>query len=42
MKLNLTKCAFGVSSGQFLGYNISKKGTEPNPEKVEDITDWQA
>lgn len=37
MKLNPTKCAFGVSSGQFLGYIVSERGIEPNPEKVEAI-----
>lgn len=37
MKLNPTKCAFGVSSGQFLGYIVSKRGIEPNLEKVDAI-----
>ncbi|XP_024200004.1 protein NYNRIN-like [Rosa chinensis] len=37
MRLNPTKCAFGVSSGQFLGHLVSKRGIEPNPEKVEAI-----
>lgn len=37
MKLNPAKCAFGVSSGQFLGYIVSKRGMKPNPEKVEAI-----
>ena len=26
MKLNPAKCAFGVSSGQFLGHVVSKRG----------------
>ena len=29
MKLNPLKCAFGVSSGQFLGYFMSRRGIEP-------------
>ena len=34
MKLNPTKCAFGVASGKFLGFMMSQKGIEANPEKV--------
>ncbi|XP_024047956.1 uncharacterized protein LOC112101524 [Citrus clementina] len=33
MKLNPEKCAFGVSSGKFLGFLISHRGIEANPEK---------
>lgn len=33
MKLNPTKCAFGVSSGKFLGFMVSERGIEDNPEK---------
>jgi hypothetical protein len=33
MKLNPAKCAFGVSSGKFLGYMVSSKGIEANPKK---------
>jgi hypothetical protein len=34
MKLNPSKCAFGVSSGKFLGYMVSSRGIEANPEKI--------
>ena len=34
MKLNPAKCAFGVSSGKFLGHVISRRGIEANPEKI--------
>ncbi|GKV40900.1 hypothetical protein SLEP1_g48494 [Rubroshorea leprosula] len=34
MKLNPLKCTFTVESGKFLGYVVSKKGIEVNPEKV--------
>ena len=34
IKLNPTKCAFGVPSGQLLGYLISARGIEANPEKI--------
>ena len=37
MKLNPSKCAFGVSSGKFLGFMISQRGIEANPEKVRAI-----
>ena len=37
MKLNLSKCAFRVSSGKFLGFIVSQKGIEANPEKVRAI-----
>ena len=39
MKLNPSKCAFGVASGKFLGFMVSKKGIETNPEKVRAILD---
>ncbi|XP_062118667.1 uncharacterized protein LOC133832323 [Humulus lupulus] len=34
MKLNPSKCAFGVSSGQFLGYVVSQRGIEANPTQI--------
>jgi len=34
MKLNLGKCAFGVTVGKFLGFMVSKRGIEANPEKI--------
>jgi hypothetical protein len=37
MKLNPAKCAFGVSSGKFLGFMVSQKGIEANPEKVKAV-----
>ena len=39
MKLNPTKCAFGVASGKFLGFMVSQSGIEANPEKVRAILD---
>ena len=35
MKLNTTKCAFGVTSGKFLGFMVSERGIEANPEKIQ-------
>ena len=37
MKLNPSKCAFGVSSRKFLGFIVSQRGIEANPEKVRAI-----
>ncbi|KAK1666199.1 hypothetical protein QYE76_054358 [Lolium multiflorum] len=34
IKLNPLKCTFGVPSGQLLDYVVSKRGIEPNPEKI--------
>ena len=42
MKLNPTKCAFGVSSGKFLGFVVSRRGIEANPEKIQAVLDMQA
>ncbi|XP_077249232.1 uncharacterized protein LOC143888687 [Tasmannia lanceolata] len=33
MKLNPSKCAFGVTSGKFLRFMVSQRGIEANPEK---------
>ena len=37
MKLNPVKCAFGVSSGQFLGHVVSKRETEPHPTQFKNL-----
>ena len=39
MKLNPSKCAFGVASGKFLGFMVSQRGIEANLEKVWAILD---
>jgi hypothetical protein len=36
VKLNLKKCVFGVPQGMLLGYIVSQREIEPNPEKVTD------
>ena len=41
MKLNPSKCAFGVASGKFLGFMVSHRGIEANPEKIKAILDMQ-
>ena len=42
MKLNPSKCAFGVSSGKFLGFMISQRGIEANPDKIQAILDMKS
>ena len=39
MKLNPSKCAFGVAPGKFLGFMLSQRGIEANPKKVRAILD---
>jgi hypothetical protein len=41
-KLNLNKCIFGVPSGKLLGFIISQRGIEDNPEKIFAITSMKA
>ena len=38
MRLNPTKCVFGVNSGKFLNFIIHQRGIDANPEKVRAIT----
>jgi hypothetical protein len=42
MKLNPSKCAFGISSGKFLGYMVSRRGIEANPEKIRVVLEMQS
>ena len=37
MKLNLSKCAFKVTVGKFLGFMVFQKGIEDNPNKIRAI-----
>jgi hypothetical protein len=37
MKLNPEKCIFGVPSGKLLGFLVSHRGIEANPEKINTI-----
>ena len=41
MKLNPSKCTFGVASGKFLGFMGSHKGIEVNPKKIKAILDMK-
>ncbi|KAK1441334.1 hypothetical protein QVD17_07181 [Tagetes erecta] len=37
MKLNPSKCHFGVKAGKFLGYMVTKRGIEASPEQIKAI-----
>ncbi|RVX18142.1 Retrovirus-related Pol polyprotein from transposon 17.6 [Vitis vinifera] len=37
MKLNPSKCAFGVSAGKFLGFMVSQRGIEVSPKQVKAV-----
>jgi hypothetical protein len=37
MKLNPNKCVFGVYAGKLLGFLVSHRGIEANPEKIKVI-----
>ncbi|KAJ0715809.1 putative nucleotidyltransferase, Ribonuclease H [Helianthus annuus] len=37
LKLNPTKCSFGMEEGKFLGFIVTREGFKVNPEKVQAI-----
>ncbi|KAL0455998.1 UNVERIFIED_CONTAM: hypothetical protein Slati_0939000 [Sesamum latifolium] len=37
VKLNPGKCVFGVEGGKFLGYLVTQRGIEANPDKIQAI-----
>ena len=39
MKLNPNKCVFGVTARKFLGFMVSQRGIEVNPEKIQAIVE---
>ena len=41
MKLNLGKCTFGVTVGKFLGFMVSQRGIEANPDKIRAIMEMK-
>ena len=38
---NASKCSFGVGSGRFLGYMVTHRGIEVNPDQIKAINDLQ-
>ena len=41
MKLNLNEYVFGVTAGKFLGFMVSQRGIEVNPEKIRAIMELE-
>uniref|UniRef100_A0A2N9G212 RNA-directed DNA polymerase n=1 Tax=Fagus sylvatica TaxID=28930 RepID=A0A2N9G212_FAGSY len=41
LKLNASKCAFGVGSGKFLGFMVTQRGIEANPDQIAAIQGLQ-
>ena len=42
LKLNPEKCVFGVPSGKLLGFLVSQRGIEANPDKIKAIEQIEA
>nr|KYP49066.1 Transposon Ty3-I Gag-Pol polyprotein [Cajanus cajan]KYP49091.1 Transposon Ty3-I Gag-Pol polyprotein [Cajanus cajan]KYP49095.1 Transposon Ty3-I Gag-Pol polyprotein [Cajanus cajan] len=42
MRLNPDKCVFGISEGKFLGFMLSSRGIEANPDKCQTIIDMKS
>ena len=41
LRLNASKCSFGVGSGKFLGYMVTHKGIEVSPDQIRAINTLQ-
>ena len=41
LRLNASKCSFGVGSGKFLGYMVTHQGIEVNPDQIRVINNLQ-
>ena len=41
LRLNATKCSFGAGSGKFLGYIVTHRGIEVNPDQIKVINNLQ-
>ena len=41
LRLNASKCSFDVGSGKFLGYMVTRRGIEVNPNHIKAINDLQ-
>ena len=42
MEINPSKCAFGVSTGRFLGFMVTQRGIEANPTQLKAILESSA
>ena len=42
LRLNASKCSFGMGSGKFLGYMVTHRGIEVNPDQIKAINDLKS
>ena len=42
LRLNASKCSFGVESGKFLDYMVTHRGIEVNPDQIKAINNLQS
>ena len=42
LRLNASKCLFGVGLGNFLGYMVTHRGIEVNPDQIKAINGLRA
>ena len=42
LRLNASKCSFGVGLGKFLGYIVTHRGIEVNPDQIKAINNLQS
>ena len=41
LRLNASKCSFGICSGKYLGYMVTHHGIEVNPDQIKAINNLQ-
>ena len=41
LRLNVSKCSFGVGSGKFLGYMVNHRGIEVSPDQIKAVNSLQ-
>ena len=42
LRLNASKCSFGMRSGKFLGYMVTYRGIEVNPDQIKAINNLRS
>ena len=42
LRLNASKCSFGVGPGKFLGYMVTHRGIEVNPDQIKAINNLRS
>ena len=42
LRLNASKCSFGMGLGKFLGYMVTRRGIEVNPDQIKTINNLRS